>query len=90
MTGKPLEMSTLSEPKFMQSRWIHVGVAGMILGTGPLLLVVAISYLMGDKNPNPIGPGILAMFTFWPSILLVGIGVVVTIVKKVRFGRPHG
>ena len=83
-------MSTVSETKFLQSRWIRVGVAGLILGTGPLLLAVAISYLMGDKNPNPIGPGLLAMLTFWPSILLIVIGVIVTIVRKVRFARSHG
>lgn len=83
-------MSDVPEPKFLQSRLIRVGVAGLILGTGPLLLAVVISYLMGDKNPNPVGPGILAMLTFWPSILLIVIGVVTTIVRKVRFGRSHG
>lgn len=82
-------MSTESEPRFLQSRWIRVGVAGLVLGTGPLLLAVAISYLMGDKNPNPIGPGILAFLTFWPSILSILIGVVVTIVRKIRFARSN-
>ena len=83
-------MSTASEPKFRQSRWIRVGVAGLIFGTGPLPLAVAISYLMGDKNPNPVGPGILAMLTFLPSILLIMIGVVITTVRKRRFNRlPH-
>ncbi len=75
------------EPRFLQSRWIRVGMAGLVLGTGPLLLAVAISYLMGDRNPNPVGPGILAFLTFWPSVLLVLIGVVVTIVRKIRFAR---
>jgi len=82
-------MSTVSEPKFLQSRYIRVGAAGLILGTGPLLLAVAISHLMGDKNPNPVGPGILAMLTFWPSILLIVIGVVITAVRKVRFARSR-
>ena len=90
MTGEQVDMSTVSATKFLQSRWIRVGVAGLILGTGPLLLAVAISYLMGDKNPHPIGPGLLAMLTFWPSILLIVIGVIITIVRKVRFGRSHG
>ncbi|MBX3664318.1 MAG: hypothetical protein KF834_01415 [Burkholderiales bacterium] len=82
-------MNTGSEPRFLQSRWIRVGVAGLVLGTGPLLLAVAISYLMGDRNPNPVGPGILAFLTFWPSILLVLIGVVVTIFRKIRFARSN-
>jgi hypothetical protein len=29
----------------------------------------------GTSNPNPIGPGLLAMFTFWPSMILMVIGV---------------
>ncbi|MCW5574876.1 MAG: hypothetical protein KIT13_02160 [Burkholderiales bacterium] len=82
-------MSMGSEPRFLQSRWIRLGVAGLVLGTGPLLLAVAISYLMGDRNPNPVGPGILALLTFWPSILLVLIGVIVTIFRKIRFARSN-
>ncbi|MCW5622532.1 MAG: hypothetical protein KIS79_15595 [Burkholderiales bacterium] len=74
-----------SEPRFLQSRWIRIGIAGLVLGTGPLFLAVGISYLMGDKNPNPVGPGILAFLTFWPSVLLIVIGVVVTIRRKARF-----
>ena len=90
MTGDKVNMNTASEPKFWQSRWIRIGTAGLVFGTGPLPLAVLISLLMGDKNPNPIGPGILAMLTFWPSVLLIMLGVIVTIVRRNRLNRsPH-
>jgi hypothetical protein len=32
-------------------------------------------------NPNPVGFGILAFFTFWPSVILIVIGIARTISK---------
>jgi hypothetical protein len=31
--------------------------------------------LWPDPNPNPIGPGLLFFFTFWPAVICFGIGV---------------
>jgi hypothetical protein len=31
--------------------------------------------LWPDPNPNPIGPGLLFFFTFWPAVICLGIGV---------------
>jgi hypothetical protein len=56
------------------SKVLWIGVALFVLGTGPLFATVAYAKWQGDMNPNPIGPGLLAMFTFWPSILLIVIG----------------
>jgi hypothetical protein len=89
MTGERVKMSSASEPKYSRSRWIRVGVAGLIFGTGPLPLAVAISYLMGDKNPNPIGFGILAFLTFWPSIISIVIGICVTAVRRNRLDQSQ-
>ena len=54
-------------------RW---GLILLAVGTGPLLLVIIAAELglTRDPNPNPIGFGILAFFTFWPSVLMVAIG----------------
>jgi len=56
-----------------------------LLGSGPLLTIIAASKLglMDDPNPNPVGPGILAMFTFWPSIALM----LVRLVRAIRVVR---
>ena len=56
------------------SRILWVGVALLVIGTGPLLASSLYLEWHGDSNPNPIGPGLLAMVTFWPSVLLVVIG----------------
>ena len=37
--------------RFRDSKLVKVGVAGLVLGTGPLLLAVVISHLQGDPNP---------------------------------------
>ena len=54
-------------------RW---GLVLLVVGTGPLVLIlVAAGFgLTRDPNPNPIGPGLLAFLTFWPSIFMIGLG----------------
>ena len=52
------------------------GVALLVLGTGPLLVILAASTLglTSDPDPNPIGPGLLTFVTFWPTITMIIIG----------------
>jgi hypothetical protein len=49
------------------------GIILFVLGSGPLLLIMLAASLglTRDPNPNPVGPGILAMLTFWPSVGLM-------------------
>jgi hypothetical protein len=58
--------------------WVKIGVALLVLGSGPLLFIVAAAAigLWPDPNPNPIGPGLLFFFTFWPAVICILIGVV--------------
>jgi hypothetical protein len=63
-------------PKLLSSRWLWSGVALLLIGTGPLVVAVVCSLLAGDPNPNPVGPGMCAMFTFWPSIGMIVAGLV--------------
>ncbi len=75
--------------RFRDSRVVQVGVAGLLLGSGPLLVAVVISHLKGDPNPNPVGPGILCGFTFTPSLICLVIGLIkVSLQRKTttRFG----
>ncbi len=62
---------------YLRSRMVRVGLVIFILGSGPLLTIILLASLglTRDPNPNPVGFGILAAFTFWPSILLIAFGV---------------
>jgi len=39
------------------------------------VLVAAKMGWTADPNPNPIGFGILAFLSFWPSVLLLALGI---------------
>lgn len=58
-----------------RSRAFLWGLALMVVGCGPLLLIILAARLgIGDPDPNPIGPGMLAGVCFWPALLLLLIG----------------
>lgn len=48
-----------------------VGALGLLLGAGPLIACIILI-----PNSNPIGPGLLFFFSFWPSVgcLAAGLG----------------
>ena len=62
---------------YLRSRLVQVGLAMLILGTGPLLFIIVAAAigLWPDPNPNPIGPGMLALLTFWPSLICLALGI---------------
>ena len=62
--------------KFRDSKLIRWGIAGLVLGSGPLLVAVVIGNLHGDPNPNPIAQGMLAGITFWPSLICLVVGLI--------------
>jgi hypothetical protein len=49
----------------------------VVVGWGPLwgIVLLATIGLWPDPNPNPIGPGLLFFFTFWPAALCLGMGI---------------
>jgi hypothetical protein len=63
--------------RFLASHLVRYGLVLFVVGCGPLLAIIAAASLglTSDPNPNPVGPGLLAMVTFWPSIVITGIGV---------------
>jgi hypothetical protein len=61
---------------YLANRLVRWGAILLLLGTGPLFLIIiaAAAGLWPDPNPNPIGPGLLAFFTFWPALALIAVG----------------
>ena len=66
---------------YLRSLWVKVGVGLLIVGSAPLLFnaIAAAVGMWPDPNPNPIGPGLLCFFTFWPAVICIAVGV-----KRVR------
>src|SRR5438552_16431679 len=66
------------------SRFLRIGLVLLCIGIGPLLVVILAAQLglTRDPNPNPVGFGILAFFTFWPSVILIVIGIVRTVNRR--------
>jgi hypothetical protein len=59
----------------LRTRLFRAGLILFVVGSGPLLLVIAAASLglTRDPNPNPVGFGIMAMLSFWPSVIMMGI-----------------
>jgi len=70
--------------EYFQLRIVRVGLGLLVFGSGPLFFIIAAAAIgvWPDPNPNPIGPGLLAFLTFWPSIICLTIGI-----AKVRSRR---
>jgi hypothetical protein len=71
------EESVKSRRRTLSSVMLLLGVLGLLAGTGPLVgvLVAAKMGWTADPNPNPVGFGILAFLSFWPSVLLLALGI---------------
>jgi len=78
------QSAATSRNKRRTSRLLWIGSALFVLGTGPLLIIILLASLglTRDPNPNPVGFGILALFTFWPSVILIVIGIARTVSKR--------
>jgi hypothetical protein len=63
---------------YLRSLWVKIGLGLLVVGAGPLLFIISAAALglWPDPNPNPIGPGLLFFFTFWPAVICIVIGVI--------------
>jgi hypothetical protein len=59
----------------LQNRAFKIGLGLLIFGTGPLDLIILLSKMgIGDPNPNPIGPGMLAGLSVPIGIVCAAVG----------------
>ncbi len=58
-------------------RIFKIGMWWHIIGCGPLYVLILLS-LIGvlGRDINPIGPGLLAFVSFWPSLGMIIVGAV--------------
>ena len=63
-----------------------IGIIILIIGSGPLFSVMLFAKIgiLDDPNPNPIIFGLMAMITFWPSLILILIGIIKQIILKIK------
>ncbi|MDG1219608.1 MAG: hypothetical protein P8N08_05470 [Flavobacteriaceae bacterium] len=63
-----------------------IGIIILIIGSGPLFFVMLFAKIgiLDDPNPNPIIFGLMAMITFWPSLILILIGIIKQIILKIK------
>jgi hypothetical protein len=78
------QTAATSRRKRRTSGLLWIGLALFVLGSGPLLITILLAALgiTRDPDPNPVGFGILALFTFWPSVILIVIGVARTVSRR--------
>jgi hypothetical protein len=62
---------------YLRSGLVRAGLAILVLGSAPLVVTLLLAKLglTADPDPNPLIFGILAMLTFWPSIIMIVVGV---------------
>lgn len=68
--------------KIFSSKIFKAGLLLLVIGSSPLLLYVLYEFVTGATGGNPIGLGLLLFVTFWPSVIMMIIGIVSVLLKK--------
>lgn len=63
---------------YLRSPWVRAGLGLLVLGSAPLLGIVALAKLglWPDPDPNPIGPGLLFLFLGFLGTIALAVGAV--------------
>lgn len=76
-------------PRFRPRPLVWVGLTTALVGSAPLVSVIAAAKIgvIDDPNPNPVGLGILAACTFWPGLALAATGLMLSVLDFRRSRR---
>ena len=66
---------------------LQVGLCLLFFGSAPLLIVIALDALSIIDAGNALGLGLLTLLTFYPSLVLIVVGIALTIVKRIKKPR---
>ena len=63
--------------EYLADRLVRIGLGILVVGSAPLLGIILLADIgvWPDPNPNPIGPGLLFFFSFWPGVITLGLGI---------------
>lgn len=63
--------------EYLADRSVRIGLVILVVGSTPLLGIIFLADIgvWPDPNPNPIGPGLLFFFSFWPGVITLGLGI---------------
>ncbi len=61
---------------------LQVGLCLLFFGSAPLLIVIALDALSIIDAGNALAFGLLTLLTFYPSLVLIGVGGVLTLIKR--------
>jgi hypothetical protein len=66
---------------------LQVGLCLLFFGSAPLLIAIALDGLSIIDAGNALGLGLLTLLTFYPSLVLIVVGIELTIVKRIKKPR---
>lgn len=66
----------MSIKQVFKNKIFLAGFILIVLGSGPLFVIILAAKLglTPDPNPNPVIFGMMARFSFWPGLIMMGIG----------------
>lgn len=75
---------------YLSNRLVRWGLVLLVVGAAPLwvIIIAAELGLWPDPNPNPIGPGLLFFFTFWPALAMILVGAIRVRAQLRQGGEP--
>ncbi len=72
----------------LKNRAFKIGLGLLVFGTGPLDIIILLSKMgIGDPNPNPIGPGLLAGLSVPVGIICAAVGFFQVVAARLQQSR---
>ncbi len=68
--------------RILRSKLFRAGAVLFAIGCSPLLLYALFELVTGRTGGNPIGLGLLFFVTFWPSVILMLAGALLSLRKE--------